>query len=108
MSTRPNCPTFDALLREEPNRPFSVCEIVPTRDTEGDKACSGSSGNPRGVVIVGCAILVLAGLTASVAWLSIVPPREQLLHLTGQLQELKLRNAKTGAFTAASRWSLLK
>jgi hypothetical protein len=49
--------------------------------------------------MLGCAMLALAGMSGLLAWLGTLPPRDQLLHLTGQLQELKLRNANTGAFT---------
>ena len=54
--------------------------------------------HPRGVTIVGCAILALAGMAAFIAGLGTPPPREQLLHLTGRLQGLKLKDARTGAF----------
>jgi hypothetical protein len=54
--------------------------------------------HPRVVVSVGCAILALAGMAAGVAWLNTLPPREQLLRLTGELQELRLEDAVTGAF----------
>jgi len=55
--------------------------------------------HPRAVVMFGCAMLALAGMAVGVAWLGTLPPREQLLHLTGQVQELKLQDAATGAFT---------
>src|SRR5262245_3045222 len=45
-------------------------------------------------------MLALAGMSGPLAWLGILPPRDQLLHLTGQMQELKLRNPDTGAFTS--------
>jgi hypothetical protein len=51
--------------------------------------------------MLGCAMLALAGMSGLLAWLGTLPPRDQLLHLTGQLQELKLRNANAGAFTIA-------
>ena len=54
--------------------------------------------HPRAAVIFGCAMLALAGMAAGVAWLGALPPRDQLLHLTGQVQELKLQDASTGAF----------
>jgi hypothetical protein len=54
--------------------------------------------HPRVVVSFGCAMLALAGMAAAVAWLNTLPPREQLLHLTGQLRELRLEDASTGAF----------
>src|SRR5262245_58327136 len=54
--------------------------------------------NPRAATLFGCAILALAGLAALVAWLGTVPPRDGLLHIDGQLQELRLRDAKSGAF----------
>jgi hypothetical protein len=50
----------------------------------------------RVVVSFGCAMLALAGMAAGVAWLNTLPPHEQLLHLTGQLQETRL-DASTGA-----------
>src|SRR5262245_45158319 len=50
-------------------------------------------------MMLGCAMLALAGMSSLLAWLGTLPPGEQLLHLTGQMQELKLRNANTGAFT---------
>jgi hypothetical protein len=49
--------------------------------------------------IFGCAMLALAGMSSLLAWLGTLPPRDQLLHLTGQMQELKLRNPASGAFT---------
>ena len=55
--------------------------------------------HPRVAVSFGCAMLVLAGMSGLLAWLGTLPPRDQLLHLTGQIQELKLRNPDTGAFT---------
>ena len=55
--------------------------------------------HPRMAVIFGCAMLALAGMNGLLAWLRTLPPREQLLHLTGQIQELKLQNPNTGAFT---------
>ena len=54
--------------------------------------------HPRLVVSFGFAILALAGMAAGVAWLNTLPPREQLLCLTGELQELRLEDAVTGAF----------
>ena len=54
--------------------------------------------HPRVVVSFGFAILALAGMAAGVAWLNTLPPREQLLCLTGELQELRLEDAVTGAF----------
>ena len=57
--------------------------------------------HPRVVVSFGCAILALAGMAAGVAWLNTLPPREQLLRLTGELQELRLENAVTGVFNIA-------
>jgi hypothetical protein len=54
--------------------------------------------HPRVVVFSGCALLALAGMAAGVAWLNVLPRREQLVHLTGQLQELRLEDASTGAF----------
>jgi len=54
--------------------------------------------HPRLVVRFGFAILALAGMAAGVAWLNTLPPREQLLCLTGELQELRLEDAVTGAF----------
>ena len=57
--------------------------------------------HPRAAVIFGCAMLALAGMSGLLAWLGTLPPRHQLLHLTGQMQELKLRNPDTGAFTIA-------
>jgi len=44
-------------------------------------------------------MLALAAMSGLLAWLGTLPPRDQLLHLTGQVQELKLTNAATGAFT---------
>jgi hypothetical protein len=55
--------------------------------------------HPRVAVIFGCAMLALAGMNGLLAWLGTLPPRDQLLHLTGQIQELKLQNPNTGAFT---------
>ena len=54
--------------------------------------------HPRGVVIFGCAILTLAGMARLVAWLGTIPPRDLLLHMEGQLQELRLQDASAGAF----------
>ena len=54
--------------------------------------------HPRVIVSFGCAILALAGMASGVAWLNTLPPREQLLRLTGELQELRLEDAVTGAF----------
>jgi hypothetical protein len=54
--------------------------------------------HPRVIVSFGCAILALAGMAGGVAWLNTLPPREQLLRLTGELQELRLEDAATGAF----------
>jgi hypothetical protein len=54
--------------------------------------------HPRVIVSFGCAILALAGMAGGVAWLNTLPPREQLLRLTGELQELRLEDAVTGAF----------
>ena len=54
--------------------------------------------HPRAAVVFGCAMLALAGMAAGVAWLGTLPPRDQLLQLTGQVQELKLHDANTGAF----------
>jgi hypothetical protein len=54
--------------------------------------------HPRVVVSFGCAILVLAGMAGGVAWLNTLPPREHLLGLRGQLQELRLEDAVTGTF----------
>jgi hypothetical protein len=54
--------------------------------------------HPRVVVISGCALVALAGMAAGVVWLNTLPPREQLMHLTGQLLELRLEDASTGAF----------
>ena len=55
--------------------------------------------HPRVAVVLGCAMLALAAMSGLLAWLGTLPPRDQLLHLTGQVQELKLRNPATGAFT---------
>jgi hypothetical protein len=55
--------------------------------------------HPRVAVVLGCAMLALAAMSGLLAWLGTLPPRDQLLHLTGQVQELKLTNAATGAFT---------
>jgi hypothetical protein len=55
--------------------------------------------HPRTAVILGCAMLALAGMSSLLAWLGTLPPRDQLLQLTGQMQELKLRNPASGAFT---------
>ena len=52
----------------------------------------------RVVVFSGCALLALAGMAGGVAWLNVLPRRELLLHLTGQLQDLRLEDASTGAF----------
>jgi len=49
--------------------------------------------------MLGCAMLALAGMSGLLAWLGTLPARDQLLHQTGQLQELRLRDANTGAFT---------
>ena len=59
--------------------------------------------HPRVAVSLGCAMLVLAGMSGLLAWLGTLPPRDQILHLTGQIQELKLRNPDTGAFTITLR-----
>jgi hypothetical protein len=37
-------------------------------------------------------------MAGGVAWLNVLPRRELLLHLTGQLQDLRLEDANTGAF----------
>lgn len=37
-------------------------------------------------------------MAAGVAWLNTLPPHAQLLHITGQLQELRLEDGSTGAF----------
>jgi hypothetical protein len=49
-------------------------------------------------VLSGFAMLILAGMSGLVAWLEAIGPRDQLLHVTGQLQELVLQNARAGAF----------
>jgi hypothetical protein len=54
--------------------------------------------HPRTSVLSGCAILLLAGMNGLVAWLNTIPPRDQLRHVTGQLQELVLQSARAGAF----------
>jgi hypothetical protein len=43
-------------------------------------------------------MLILAGMSGLLAWLETIGPRDQLRHVTGQLQELALQNAGTGAF----------
>jgi hypothetical protein len=53
--------------------------------------------HPRVALSFGCAILALAGIAAGVAWLNTLPAIEHLLHLTGQLQELRLVGGN-GAF----------
>lgn len=55
--------------------------------------------HPRAAVVLGGSAMAVAGMSALRAWLDTVPPRDQLLHLTGQVQELRLRNPNTGAFT---------
>jgi hypothetical protein len=37
-------------------------------------------------------------MSGLVAWLEMIGPRDQLRHVTGQLQELELQNARAGAF----------
>ncbi|HZV20960.1 MAG TPA: hypothetical protein VE986_05370 [Hyphomicrobiales bacterium] len=54
--------------------------------------------HPRVAVLSGCAILLIAGMTGLLAWAGMVPPRGQLRLVTGQLQELVLKNAHAGAF----------
>jgi len=54
---------------------------------------------PRAVAIFGFCFLTLAGMAGLVAWLDTVPPADQLLHMTGQLSNLTVRDAKTSAFT---------
>jgi hypothetical protein len=54
---------------------------------------------PRPVVICGCALLFLAGMSALLAWLATIPPADRLLHVTGQLEELTLQDPSTGLFT---------
>jgi hypothetical protein len=53
---------------------------------------------PRGPVIFGCAILALAGMTGLLAWLDTIPPWNQLRHVRGELHDIVLQSARTGAF----------
>ena len=63
---------------------------------------------PRGFVVFGCAILALAGMSGLLAWLDTIPPRDQLLQITGELRELVLQDESAGAFkiTVASGGAL--
>lgn len=54
---------------------------------------------PRAVVVFGCSFLTLAGMAGLVAWLGTVPPPDQVLHVTGRLDDLTVRDPETGAFT---------
>jgi hypothetical protein len=49
-------------------------------------------------VLSGCGILLLAGVNGLLAWFDTIAPRDQLRHVTGQLQELVPQDTRAGAF----------
>jgi len=89
--TDPRGPTIDTLLSEQ-------IEAVGALSWGPSLLGLLRQLHPRVLVSFGCAILALAGMAAGVAWLNTLPPREQLLRLTGELQVLRLEDAVTGAF----------